>query len=156
MLYTTQLVNFVKNHPHLHKYFLGVYSRDYLPILAISQNAAPLGFIVNTDTGNLPGTHWIACVLLPSGQGEVFDSFAQIPPSSLQLWMNKHCPRGWFYNTTCIQGPLTTLCGGYCLFYLYHRLVSNMSMQTIISILSNSCNSDCVIQTFLKKHSHIL
>ena len=151
MLYSSQLINFVKNHPRLYKYFLGVYSRDYLPILS-SKNVAA-GFIVNTDTSNLPGTHWIACVLLPSGQGEVFDSFGQIPPTSIQVWMNRHCPRGWFYNTTCIQGPLTTLCGGYCLFYLYHRLVSNMSMHNIISILSNSCNPDNVIKMFLKKHS---
>ena len=152
MLYTSQLIDFVKRHPCLGNYFLGVYSRDYLPIL-FNSTAATAGFIVNTDTSNLPGTHWIACVLLPDGRGEVFDSFGQIPPSSLQVWMNIHCPRGWFYNTTCIQGPITTLCGGYCLFYLYHRLVSSMTMQNIITMLSNATNSDYVIYLFLKKHS---
>ena len=51
------------------KYYIGTFSRDLLP------NDLPLmrkaGLIVNTDTHDLPGEHWIAIYLDKNGRGNI-------------------------------------------------------------------------------------
>ena len=153
MLYSSQLQHFVRLHRHLNKHFLGVYALNQLPrSLNKPARALACGLIVNTDTNNLPGRHWIACLLLPHGRGEVFDSFGQLPPPRVQLWMNRHCPRGWTFNSTAIQSPLSTLCGGYCLYYLFERMVLKTPLKTIICKLTFFSNGDSIIARFLRVH----
>lgn len=153
MLYTIQLMRFARLHHRLNKNFLGVYPLNRLPRgLRKPDKAAACGLIANTDTDNLPGQHWIACILLPYGRGEVFDSFGQVPPPRVQLWMNKHCPRGWTFNSTLIQSPTSTLCGGYCLYYLYERLVQKTPTNIIVRRLTRFNNGDAIIRCFLQRH----
>ena len=129
MLNGQELTLLVGKNQHLSSYFRGIYSLDRLPT---DSRHPPLCFIVNTDTANLPGTHWLAVLVQDDQQGEVFDSFGQPTPPRLQLWMNKHCLRGWTANKLFIQGPLSSVCGAYCLYYLYHRLVVKHSPADII------------------------
>ena len=150
MLYTSQLLRFASLHRHLDKHFLGVYALNQLPRSLNKPIRAPAcGLIINTDTDNLPGRHWIACILLPNGRGEVFDSFGQLPPPRVQVWMNKQCPRGWTFNSIAIQSPLSTLCGGYCLYFLYQRMVLKTPLKTIVRRLV-SYNGDTIIRNFLR------
>ena len=124
-----ELTLLVSKSQHLSPYFRGINSLDRLPT---DVRLPPLCFIMNTDAANLPGTHWLAVLVLADQRGEVFDSFGEPPPPRLQLWMNKHCPRGWTANKVFIQGPLSNVCGAYCLYYLYHRLVLKHSPTDII------------------------
>jgi len=134
-MYTAaDLLRFVQDNDLFAPYFYGIYSVDNLP-LRIHKSILPVGFILNTDTANLPGKHWIAVIFLPNGRGEVFDSFGMQPPSRLQIWINKHCVRGWTFNNAIIQNPFSTLCGLYSLHYLYCRLVLNHSALDIIEKL---------------------
>lgn len=132
-MYTTNdLLQYVYNNRLLAPHFLGVYSIDCLP-LYICKSLLPTGFIVNTDSSNLPGKHWIAIILLANGQGEFFYSFGVHPPTRLQIWLNKHCIRGWHsVNDICIQNPFSTICGLYCLYFFYSRLVLKHSASDII------------------------
>ena len=52
-----------------HNRFLGVFAINLLPF--VPRYLRPCGFIVNTDSANLPGQHWIAVVLTTDGHGEV-------------------------------------------------------------------------------------
>ena len=81
--------------------FMGVLAINQLPY--IQSYLRPCGLIVNTDSANLPGEHWIAVILNICGRGEIFDSFGELPPSELAIWMNKHCFRGWIYSRNRIQ-----------------------------------------------------
>jgi hypothetical protein len=153
MLYTGQLLKIVLEHfPHLAKHFEGVYPLNKLPFLHW-RSRKPLGLIVNTDTADLPGKHWVACLLLPDGRGECFDSFGQIPPPRVQFWMNKHCLRSWTYNRITFQSPLSTLCGAYCIYYLYYRIVHGMTLDDIVRRLKSMPDSDDVVLRFLKKYN---
>lgn len=149
---TTELVIAARKNTELSTYFLGVYPIDHLPVL---QNITRIrfGFIVNSDTANLPGKHWIAIALFPDeGRGEVFDSFGQNPPNRIRAWMEKNCPRGWMYNEHFIQGPFTTLCGAYCLFYLYNRLVMRYSLTYIVTrLLLPQTNPDAYVSNFVNR-----
>ena len=111
--------------------FIGVFPINLLP----STTKRPCGFIVNTDSSNLPGQHWIAVVLTRDGRGEVFDSFGELPPSELCIWMNKHCVSGWTFSKNFIQNIYSKLCGSYCLFNLYNRLERDRSPANVIKRL---------------------
>jgi hypothetical protein len=148
MLYTQQLEYAVRVNGHLSPYFIGVFAVNKLPKKVREMSCC--GFIINTDTSNLPGTHWIA-VYYDSvcRRGEVFDPFGTLPPTRLQLWMNNHCINGWMYNKTSVQGVFSFLCGHYCLYYLYYRLVKRFTMIDIIyKQLLASNNPDTVVRNF--------
>ena len=73
--------------------------------------------ILNTDTRNLQGKHWIA-VYVCHKKGYVFDPLGYSPPLQLQQWLNKQgiC---WICNTPQLQPMLSVLCGNYCIYFLY-------------------------------------
>ncbi len=112
------------SHSHLSpSTFLGVFSVNRLPEKLPHQTFhTPVCFIANTDTGNLAGKHWYAIAHYPNGYGEVFDSFGSRPSPTVERWMNRHCSDGWRFQTNFLQGPLSTLCGYYCIFFLKERL----------------------------------
>lgn len=126
MLTTTQLKQFLRGHG-LH--CLGVFPLDRLPMPPRRMDR--YCFIVNTDPANLPGKHWLAVYVSQRGHAEVFDSFAMLPPLRLQQWLLKYCKR-WTYNRRFVQGPLTTLCGAYCIFFLTKRCHTNKNMHDIV------------------------
>ena len=100
--------------------FLGVYSVNGLPSIHPTRKG-PVTLIVNTDTTNLPGQHWIAIYIDKDNTGEVFDSFGRLPPSYVQRWMNLRT-RYWSHSKECVQSLFSTQCGAFCLYYLYHRI----------------------------------
>lgn len=117
-------------------HFLGVFAIDQLPSILPkhSDNTSHYCFIVNTDPSHLPGKHWIA-VWFSGKQGEVFDSYGRPPPARLQCWLTKHC-RHWTYCKRFIQGPLTMLCGVYCIFMLHRRCTNtaNLNFKQIVDL----------------------
>lgn len=109
MLDTLQITTALEKKP----FFLGVFPRDELPNVGGGGTCA---FVINTDSSNLPGQHWIA-VYLRKGRAFVFDSFGESPPLKLQNWLNN---RGleWTCNLRRVQSPESTLCGAYCIYFL--------------------------------------
>ena len=73
------------------KNYIGTFARELL------LNCLPLkrkcGLIINTDTHDLPGKHWIAIYLGENGGREYFDSYG-LPPLQKELidFMRKNCP----------------------------------------------------------------
>jgi hypothetical protein len=99
--------------------YLGCFALNNLPTTSVPPIPQDFKLVVNLDTDNLPGTHWIAIIRIET-QIEIFDSYGLIPVSQIQLWCNKHCIK-WSYNTIAIQQLNTTLCGMYCCLFLTSR-----------------------------------
>ncbi len=147
MLTTNELL--VLGHRLLPDTFRGVYPRDLLPTnIPLKSREAPVCLIYNTDSSNLAGVHWACLICYPNGVGEVFDSFGQTPQPIVTRWMTRHCSKGWTYNQKRVQGLLSTLCGAYCLYYLYFRLQTNC--QTIDKLFPLN-NNDVLINIFKDK-----
>lgn len=91
--------------------FVGVYPCDAIP----NFSSRPCALIVNTDTANEPGEHWIAIILKEKGKALYFDSFG-FPPliSSMQKYINENAPNGFKYNCITLQHPNSKTCGLYC------------------------------------------
>jgi hypothetical protein len=110
-MYTDQLKKYGENH---FKNFLGVFPLDKLPA-KISYGDK---FIVNTDTSNLPGEHWLAVSYRKPGIVYAFDPLGVYYPTKLINFLCHHavCVR---VNHIMYQHPLSNTCGQHCLLFLH-------------------------------------
>jgi len=92
-------------------HFIGVFSRDRLPSLTKFKESA----IVNLDTENGEGTHWVAYKKIGK-KVNYFDSFGNLsPPLELQRYFNGCTVE---YNYSRHQKYNTSNCGQMCLKFL--------------------------------------
>ena len=118
---TAELIRCVQSDDVLRQNFKGVLPRDKLPKKVVKQ--FPVSYIVNTDGSREEGKHWVAIYLENDERGDFFDSYGN-PPSSLAEEFDKFLKRnvhGYSFNDRRLQGAYSTVCGQFCLFYLYHR-----------------------------------
>lgn len=115
----------------LNRTFKGVFSIDKLPKVKLGQNVM---FIVNTDSSNLPGMHWIA-VIIRNGNGYIFDPLGQFVPLKLSSWMTYTCYK-WSTNTRHIQTFLSQLCGYFCIYFLFFATSSYLYATPFADILN--------------------
>ena len=116
-----QLVSILKQDRYTAPLFRGVYPINRLP--SIREGL----YVVNTAPHNHPGLHWIA-LFVKDGVIEYFDSYGGDPPSTLRRWGKK---KQWMSNPIPLQSPLTSVCGQYCLYYLFHR-ARGIDMTTLL------------------------
>ena len=132
---TKQLLRCVDQDKILKKYCLGIFAADTVPTTV----NLPACYIANTDPISKPGTHWIAVFL--DGKKEFFDSYGRPPPAKCA------------YNTVRIQGPLSSTCGQYCLYYLCHK-VRGRPMKEIVNdyssvyVLNDLCVTEFINRNF--------
>ena len=98
--------------------FHGVFSIDQLPFAVPHY---PFIMIVNTQSNNLPGEHWIAIFIDHHKRGEVFDSLAMPLSQPLIHWLNRFT-RSFRKSHLSYQHVLSSKCGAFVLFYILHRL----------------------------------
>ena len=145
------ILNLMKSSP----YFIGVYSRDQLPPPPQQQCQLPVTLIVNTDTSNLDGVHWVTIFINKCRRGEYFDSFAQYPPNQIAIWLNRYT-----INWNCIlqpshqqaiQHPFTNVCGSYAVYFARQRPLVN-SVNDILHCFdpSHRLKNDQVILSYIK------
>ena len=79
------------------------------------------GFIVNTDTSNLPGQHWIA-VYINQSEIQVFDPLGFYYPALLVNTLMRMNTNVVFNRIRC-QPPNTTICGQCCLLWLAVKIL---------------------------------
>ena len=127
------------------KNFIGVFSRDNIP-----QNLkGPVGLIVNTDTSDLPGAHWIAIYIDENQIGEYFDSYG-LPPlyAEFEDFLTRECTNGWMYNRITLQCTICVTCGEYCVAYLLNRFYGGSYADYISLFTSNTYKNDDLIKIY--------
>ena len=111
----------------------------------------PSAFIINTDEHDEPGEHWVAVYFPESTKAEFFDSYGHLPSyfdERLVYFLQK--ANSVIYNTVKLQGPLTPVCGQYCLFYIMHR-ERGIPADILLTHL-NMFNTDTMVQLCLNQH----
>ena len=114
---TKQIAKILRKDEIVGKQFAGVFPSDKLP----TEINTPSCFVANTDPHNKPGTHWVAFFTDPDGHIEYFDSYGLHPFTKSFVTFLKRGSCGWIWNTRRIQGPLSTTCGHYCIYFLLLR-----------------------------------
>ena len=78
----------------------------------------PRTFIVNMDTCDRSGSHWVAFHFAPVGPPEFFNSLGNAPNTYHCRFVNE--PQ-YYYCSSRIQTDDTDTCGLYCLYYFKRR-----------------------------------
>lgn len=106
--------------------FLGVFARDEIPSITF-----PCCFVVNTDISCGIGEHWVAVWCEGrSGKIEFFDSLAK-GASHYGIPIAPHVS-----NCIRLQSSVSSVCGQYCVYFLYLRSLSK-SMHEIVGGFSS-------------------
>ena len=97
---------------------LGVFPHDHTQFLVahtLEAHSFPICFVSNTHPSGFPGEHWVAFYYTSENSAEFFDSYGNAP--SDYDFNIQPC----FSNPRMLQREKSTVCGQYCIFYLYHR-----------------------------------
>ena len=97
-------------------------------MLPYDSHIKPSSYICNLDPSTMPGSHWVCLYFPPKGLPEYFDSFGFPPLEPFELFLGK----SYRFNPCFIQYPLSTVCGQYCIYFLWQRSL-NKSMNIILS-----------------------
>lgn len=124
--------------------WLGVFARDELPDL--SQAKRPFALVFNTDPKDKPGQHWLAIFGPKQGQLELFDSFGLAPHFySLESLDFKH-------HICRYQSFESTLCGHYCIMFIYFRSIGTSYRQIMDLLYSHrSTGYDKFVSDFVSQ-----
>jgi hypothetical protein len=140
---TSEINNLLSNE----KSYLGTFARDLLPFVEQGKTSA---LIVNTDTSDKEGEHWVAMIFKGDGTGEYFDSYG-LPPlhKEFTTYMENNCPLGWGFNRVTLQCLSCITCGHYCILYVKLRLLG-YSYCDFISLFSCDRNiNDSLIKNLI-------
>jgi len=99
--------------------YLGTFALDKVPLHFI-RDAKLQHFIINTQTSNLPGQHWIAVTVCDNNKAYIFDSFGVPPPTLLINQLKRRGIKRIYYNKRQVQNFGTLLCGQLALRHLLH------------------------------------
>ena len=123
-----EIRRFILKDPQTRSYFAGVIAKDEIP--KEPQKNKTHFYVVNTQTADLPGQHWV--VLWYSGVSNYFDPEGH--PPFLQA-ETSFLHRRWTWNALRIQPFYSIYCGLYCLYFVYFKS-RGFSMKDIVSSFS--------------------
>ena len=111
----------------------------------------PCTFIVNTDTYNRGGSHWVAFHFPLVGPAKYFDSLESAPETYHSHFANILIVNGpqYYYCSSQIQPDVTDTCGLYCL-YCFKRRHRRMELADIVKDFSTvdlKGNEDTILRS---------
>lgn len=91
------------------------YKDSFLPIKPLDG-----AYIINLDSKveNRGGTHWVA-LILKHKQAIYFDSFGLTIPIETRTFISRYRPKRVLFSTRQIQHIDSTMCGYFCIYFLY-------------------------------------
>ena len=138
--------------------FKGTYASNQVPLLFTQQR--PFAMVVNTAPLPEEGEHWVA--LFGSSENpnqlEVFDTGGKRPnfPFVLNMIDFGKVSRV-VYNSRQLQSDCTTVCGEYCILFLYCRILG-VAFKEFLSWFSyhHLLQNDRVVYTIVHRHFDII
>ena len=128
------------------RYFVGVFPADRIPPL---KKTAVM--VVNTDTHDKPGRHWIALFVRDKNTLEFFDSYG-LSPGHYGQHLEDYAKRfsRLVRNCTQLQSLTSNVCGPYCIYFLVKRCQGH-SMNYIVNKLTPYGKSDFRMYLYVKQ-----
>lgn len=118
-----------------------VYAANRLPRTL----STPCAIVINTDPDTKPGSHWIAIFIDKFKNGEFFDSYGFPPQVEFhKQFLNSAC-RKWTHNPMSLQSYNTTVCGQYCLVFLYFKARGKSLSDFLKKFSSDSHRNDKIV-----------
>lgn len=113
-----------------------VLPRDYLPTYIDRQKVAV--FIINTDTSDRPGSHWIGLFYDGVGRFHYFDSFG-LPPlhRDIVTFIEHNSSTPFLYNSRTLQDVLSDTCGLYAIYFILIKCRGGTMQRVLIPFTSS-------------------
>ena len=133
--------------------FIGCYAEDELE--KISLTSFPCFLIVNIDSSNMIGSHWIAIGIF-TDKIEIFDSlgfkFFNWPrlPCTLLTWLHHLTVSRRVIVTPVIQSNDSYMCGFYCIYYVIRRVFNSFDELSSCFDSDNPERNDNLLLKFFK------
>lgn len=108
----------LKSDPIIKASYVGIYSIDSTwpkPVFL------PACYVINTDTYDGPGEHWVSFYMDNDNTADYFDSFGTVPVKSTYSWLRSCGMKQIRYNKKWLQNPDSTVCWAYCILFLRMR-----------------------------------
>ena len=125
--------------------FLGVFAKDQLPEPTTITHF-PSCLIANTDKASGKGEHWVAFWFDSPYSCEFFDSYGLSP---FDYGFSFSCTS---FNSRTLQSLTSSVCGQFCIYYLYSRSRGLSLSHIINSFFSNLGWNDYQVAHFVNKH----
>ena len=151
-MYQNKIAAILKNDQFTKSVFQGIYPVDLLP-KTVKQ--FPAAFVANTDESIEDGEHSVAFYFPNDKEGGFFYSYgnsAHTLDQRFVQFMIRIC-RGYqsfTYNCKRLQGPVSNVCGHYCIYYIAHRARGYTGTSTIEHLGPDSLYSDFIVKNFCK------
>ena len=126
------------------KYFRSIYSRDRLPDQIRKKECG----IINLDSIEGQGTHWVCYRNIDPHMVEYFDPFGLIMPHEISHYLSTSGKKIIFSQDE-IQNRVTVLCGYWCLYYLIERQKVKSILDVIHHDSFDEDNSDFIKDYFM-------
>ena len=126
------------------KYFRSIYSRDRLPDQIRKKECG----IINLDSIEGQGTHWVCYRNIDSNMAEYFDPFGLIMPHEIRHYLSTSRKKIVFSQDE-IQNRNTVLCFYWCLYYLIERQKGKSILDVIHHDSFDEDNSDLIKDYFM-------
>ena len=112
-MYSNEIEAVLLRDHRVRPYFKGVYPRDKLPRRVIGRSV----YVINTDTSEGPGEHWVGVYFDGFKKCIYFDSFGLAPlHPSIDVFISRNSMR-CFMNKRMLQHPLSMTCGLYVIYF---------------------------------------
>jgi len=145
-----EILDALQSHHVTQEIFVGVYAADQI---AETFGKIPSACIVNTDPSSKPGQHWVAIFQDQTDTVEFFDSYGKQP--DFFLFTNfPRCSRIIKQNSV-LQSNITSVCGQYCMFFLFKRCTGVLFPSIIKSFSFNKMENDFHVQSFINHIFHL-
>ena len=125
-------------------YFRTIFSRDRLPDQISKKECG----IINLDSVEGEGTHWVCYRNIDTHMAEYFDPFGLIMPHEIQHYLSTSGKKVLFSQDE-IQNRNTVLCGYWCLYYLIERQKGKNILDVIHHEDFDEDNSDFIKDYFI-------
>lgn len=140
---TLQIADFLKKINY--SLFPNVYAANRLPIYM----TLPVYLISNLDPDTKTGSHWVAIYVSVDGVGEYFDTFGRRPVGHHLSFLKRNTYR-WTYNNKIIQNIFSSICGEYCLVYLYCKFRGMQLKEFLEMFNENSMYNDWLLKEMFR------
>lgn len=118
-----------------------VFAANRMPVFV----QLPIYLISNLDPDYKPGSHWVAIYIDINGVGEYFDSYGRKPEGYHKMFLKRNTKK-WSYNHNQLQSYFSSVCGKYCLVYLYFKMKNVKMVDFVNKFFSvNTISNDFII-----------
>ena len=144
------LTSYMEQDRWIRERFRGIYPIDLIPKNLPSKSI----IIVNQDTSNQKGSHWVVIHYTSDAIVEYFDSVGKPPKLEVQnLLLSQDMM--YMYNNRRLQSYNTYTCGLFCLFYSYYSC-RGVNLNGILRHFSdNLLHNELLVSRFFVERFHM-